>query len=182
MLMCLQLHAHSVVKLQIVSCRKVSIRIKMAILVRETFSVFIRLFILLGQLWSGLKRRYWLMCQGGSGGTRTVCPSEWQRQGNLSRSTEAVLFPAMVGMMMMMMMTEKLQYFMINICVVSGESEDEEGDNGENDYWWQRMVNLVHVNNFVEDSLTKAGEFVKWWSMFGWWGWSYFLDTPPLLH
>ena len=41
----------------------------------------------------------------------------------------------MVGMMMMMMMTEKPQYFMINICVVSGESEDEEGDNGENDYW-----------------------------------------------
>ena len=135
MLMCLQLHAHSVVKLQIVSCRKVSIRIKMAILVRETFSVFIRLFILLGQLWSGLKRRYWLMCQGGSGGTRTVCPSEWQRQGNLSRSTEAVLFPAMVGMMMMMMMmTEKPQYFMINICVVSNESENEEGDNDENDF------------------------------------------------
>ena len=96
-----------------------------------TYSLsYIRFFIVLGQLWTWLKRRYWLMCQGGSGGT--VCLSEWQRQGNLSRSTVAVVFPAMVGMMMMMMMTEKTHYFLINICVVSGESKNEKS---EKDYW-----------------------------------------------
>ena len=33
---------------------------------------------------------------------------------------------------LMMMMTEKTQYFLINICVVSDESKNEKG---ENDYW-----------------------------------------------